>query len=153
MNKRRLLKLADLLEADARNKNGIRFDLGFLGMSSDFSSGKFEPALDCGTSGCAMGLAAISGAFKYEGLSYEMMYPFWIRLIWKDRECAFDYAAMELFGITELQAHFLFTAHFYSNDGSVPKGKQGERRVAKRIRDLVAGRIEARIPFDDIPAK
>lgn len=36
MNKRRLLKLADLLEADARNRKGIKFDLGSVGGASDW---------------------------------------------------------------------------------------------------------------------
>src|SRR5580704_5650057 len=65
MNKRRLLKLADLLEADAKNKKGIQFDYHHWG-----SVGNREEPLSCGTSACALGLAAISGAFTRAGLGY-----------------------------------------------------------------------------------
>ena len=56
MNKKRLLKLADLLEADAKNKKGIKFDYWATANLADPK----EP-ISCGTSACAMGLAALSG--------------------------------------------------------------------------------------------
>jgi hypothetical protein len=61
MNKRRLLKLADLLVANAHNSKGMRFDLDHWGV---FRGHKRPRKLDCQTTGCALGLAAMSGAFK-----------------------------------------------------------------------------------------
>jgi hypothetical protein len=62
VNKKRLLKLADLLEADAKNRKGIKFDLGTVAMSSaedgNFIKGELEPSVSCNTVACAMGLAA-----------------------------------------------------------------------------------------------
>ena len=66
MNKRRLLKLADLLEADAKNKRGLQFNLSEWGTSLDYGS---PASISCGTTACAMGLAVLSGAFKRAGLS------------------------------------------------------------------------------------
>ena len=68
MQKRRLLKLAAMLQADAKNKKGIQFDIGTVGRPSTdiftpFDASKPIP-LDCGTTACAMGLAVISGEFK-----------------------------------------------------------------------------------------
>ena len=65
MNKRRLLKLADLLEADAENKTGVQFDLKGWGHSHDDDT---PVAVSCGTTACAMGLAVLSGAFADAGL-------------------------------------------------------------------------------------
>lgn len=54
--KKRLLKLADLLMKDARNKKGVMFDLSLLAKKEN--GGDPEPT--CGTKACAMGLAAIT---------------------------------------------------------------------------------------------
>lgn len=67
MNKRRLLKLADLLVKDARTKKGIRFSMDVVIARKNPEAGAVK--MDCGTTGCAMGLAAVSGAFKRAGLS------------------------------------------------------------------------------------
>jgi len=74
MNKRRLLKLADLLEADAKNKKGVKFDLGTWGNLNEGTPE--EEVISCGTTACAAGLAAMSGAFKKEGLGYRLV-PYW----------------------------------------------------------------------------
>jgi len=68
MNKKRLLKLAELLEADAKNKKGVVFNLS--GVISKTSGAPFRlnrgetPPMDCGTMACAIGLWGISGKFK-----------------------------------------------------------------------------------------
>lgn len=78
--KRRALKLADLLEKDAKNKKGIRFDLSTVFTATALEEGKdipsdYVPEVSCGTTACAMGLAAISGEFKRAGLSFQSGSP------------------------------------------------------------------------------
>lgn len=134
MNKRRLLKLADLLEADAKNKKGIKFDIGAWGYSD---SGEFT--VSCGTTACAMGLAVVSGAFKRAGLRARYigsaddggvtMIPIF------GSHHGFD-AAVQLFGISPGDAEYLFSGdHYAISEGT---GARGERTVAKRIRAFVA---------------
>lgn len=146
MNKKRLLKLADLLEADAKNKKGIKFDLGVVGCTSEWLEGEeeFVPALDCGTTACAMGLAAISGAFKRSaGLSYKIDFLSEVETTINGRRVDYDVAAMKVFDISQEAAHLLFSPSYYcgSTWNDVPTGADGERRVAKRIRDFVAGKV------------
>ncbi len=76
-----LLRFADLLEADANNPEGVKFDLGAWAQDSRLDLNKMSPdeveqllypttietvPVNCGTAACALGLAAISGAFKDE---------------------------------------------------------------------------------------
>lgn len=133
MNKRRLLKLADLLEADAKNKKGIKFNLFVWG------EGEGRPGIHCGTMACAMGLAALSGAFRRAGLRTRIV---------QFGDGAWDMgvklgglggteAASALFDIDREAADWLFTPTGYQD---VPQGASGERLVAKRIRDFVAGK-------------
>lgn len=139
MNKRRLLKLADLLEADAKNKRGVRFDLSVVGWVD--APDKASVKLNCGTSACAMGLAAMSGEFKREGLSYRIAKGCFsnIKTTMNGTTLHYDTAAMRLFDISRHQAGFLFTPGFYPDDKR--QGAKGERFVAKRIRDFVAGKV------------
>jgi hypothetical protein len=134
MDKRRLLKLADLLEANAKNKKGVKFDLETVARSR--SLGKTMP-LDCGTTACAMGLAAISGAFKRQGLSYYIVQPYGVNLTVHGDSMHYADVAMRMFDLTLHEAHYLFSP------GHAPfktyKGARAERLVAKRIRALVAG--------------
>lgn len=139
MNKRRLLKLAGMLEADAVNKKGMRFDLSTVGQPSDWHADEFVPKLDCGTTACAMGLAAISGAFKRAGLSYKVVGRD-INTTMNGRGLGYDRAAMKLFDISMVEADFLFTPNNYYYCGRIT-GADGERKVAKRIRDFVAGKV------------
>jgi hypothetical protein len=134
MNKRRLLKLADLLEADAKNKKGIKFDY--------WTTAKVEEAKDpisCGTSACAMGLAAISGAFKREGLGYRLPPANLSEIIftWKGRKTDYDKAAILLFDISDDEANLLFLP----GRTTETRGAVAERQVAKLIRDFVAGKV------------
>lgn len=134
MNKKRLLKLADLLEADAKNRKGIKFDLGTWGYVDDDSKG----LVSCGTTACAMGLAAISGAFKRQGLSHKLEGNY-IVVMHDGKEGGFS-AACNLFGIEYYEARSLFDSEHYPMDVETV-GAAGERYVAKRIRDFVAGKF------------
>jgi hypothetical protein len=139
LQKRRLLKLVALLQANARNKKGIRFDIESLGHKvnwEDFNLKEVVP-LDCGTSACAMGLASISGAFKKQGLGYKVEGC----RIWNTfngKFVAFDLAAMRLFGITREQSHYLFAPRTYPFEKK--KGAAGEREVVRRIKRIVEGK-------------
>lgn len=145
MNKRRLLKLADLLERDARRKRGIQFNLNTWaapsGAKLNFAGS--EPSLDCNTNACAMGLACLSGAFKRAGLSFFVrkspgLKSFLIPTM-PDPEwgtCGGFGAAAVLFKIGIDEAEFLFDPVEYPR--KFWKGAIGERVVAKRIRKFVS---------------
>lgn len=142
MNKKRLLKLSDLLIADAKNKKGVQFDLGLWGQVSALPQGE-KPRIikvDCGTQACAIGLACITNAFKRSGFTYDVtskdngsgnnIRP----LFGKYRN--FD-AVEKFFEINRSEAEFLFLDNKYN----VSRGAESERKVAKRIRDFVAGKV------------
>lgn len=133
MNKRRLLKLADLLEADAKNKKGVQFDLMMWGQVEDP-----RKPLSCGTTACAMGLAAVSGAFKKQGLSYEVQLNGCLYISCNEIGGGFN-SASELFSISSSEAHWLFDYPSYG-ENAIGTGAQGERMVATRIRNFVAGK-------------
>jgi len=133
VNKRRLLKLADLLEADAKNKKGIKFDMthwAYIGNSA-------KP-ISCDTSACAMGLAALSGEYKRAGLGWKLDKYGYFKITMNGRGWALT-AAMRLFGISRKQAEYLFCE-------SSEEGAEGERHVAKFIRRFVKqnGQMAAR---------
>lgn len=141
MKKQRLLKLAALLEADAKNRKGLKFDLGTWGESQ-----KDTPvAVACHTTACAMGLAALSGAFARQGLTYKVSKVsegdkfLALRQYINIRHGDFvdDEAAASLFGIEMHEAVWLFLPEYYKG---TTKGREGELKVAKRIRDFVAGK-------------
>lgn len=150
MKKVRMLKLAGLLEADAADPKGVKFDMETWGL------GKSEKlALSCGTQVCAMGLAALSGVFKSAGLRWSIdrtevddcgdpactgCGP--NRLYTMEIECnGADglEAAEELFGIDEIVAGFLFYPESYKK--TQRKGKAAKLAVAKRIRGVVDGSV------------
>lgn len=133
MNSEGLLKLADLLEADAKNKRGVKFDLYTWG---HFRTSKVpKNPVTCGTTACAMGLAAISGKFSSDGLRYKKSDERHIYISFRNQIGGID-SAVALFGISNEQAQFLFLPRSY--EGGSRRGAAGERRVAKRIRELVA---------------
>lgn len=149
MNKRRLLKLADLLEADAKNKKGVKFDLGTWASPAgdewnrQWDTQDNEIKVDCGTTACAVGLACVSGAFARSGLTYGYKRS-WMggyHLIPKFKGSREFNAVTKFFAIKKPQAMFLFTADKYPD--SKIKGAAAERYVAKRIRDFVAGKVFA----------
>jgi hypothetical protein len=142
MNKRRLLKLADLLEADAKNKKGVCFDLNVVA-AKIVSKGEYRnhavkdvPTVDCRTAACAVGLACISGAFKRQGLTYRINRDWGLDPKF-GRRVGFDKVPTAFFEITEDQSDFLFMPESYEG---ATTGATGERKVATRIRDFVAGR-------------
>lgn len=144
----RLVRLAALLERDADNETGVKFDLSTWGAPSDdgqqlYRDGKpKEVKVDCGTTACAFGLAAISGEFKAEGLTYEFVpvtsvggYALVPTIMDGGRPRSGFSAAQALFGIEYAAAEYLFDTVAYDE---VPQGAEGERLVASRIRDFVA---------------
>ena len=131
MNKRRLLKLADLLEDDAKYAKGIKFDYLEWGTVTDIQ----KPA-SCGTTACAMGLAAVSGAFKRQGLSFQRISCCnEINITLNGKGGAIN-DAVELFDLTKREAIFLFAS---STGLPATTGAKAEIAVAKRIRDFTSG--------------
>lgn len=145
MNTERLLKLADLLEADANNEKGVSFDLGAWIQkrnpsgeftTSGFVYGEVVP-VNCNTAACAWGLAAISGAFADDGVSYTI--DGYDRLIPTFLDKRYFVAAAYFFEISESESGFLFDPDFYPE--SKLRGRDGELFVAARIRELAAGKV------------
>jgi hypothetical protein len=159
-----LQRLADLLRKDAANPEGVQFDLGTWAAPSDQAPDRMVASrtaatnelgwsehvgkvpVSCSTRACALGLAAISGAFKKEGLTYVIdgttLFPKLVRsgevgLV--GFECFT--AAQVLFAITDIAAIYLFDSTSYP---TCPKGEAGEIQVAERIEAFIEGRIEER---------
>jgi len=131
--KNRLLKLAALLEADAKNKKGVKFDLGTWGSTEDI--GLIPVSVSCGTTACAVGLAVVSGVFKRSGLYNGAYFPGKI-VPGFDNKIGFG-AVEAFFELTQKEAAFLFEDDSYPD--YLCRGAKGERFVAKRIRQFVAG--------------
>lgn len=135
MHKDRLIKLAELLEADADNEEGLSFNLNtWVSSGGEWFDEDWKPGLNCGTAGCALGLAALSGAFHEHGLRViprdNIVY-----LVGQPHLQGFD-AGARLFGITSSMSHDLFSPTRYFHT----KGAEAERIVAQRIRFLVEDR-------------
>lgn len=148
-----LLRLADLLEADAANPNGVKFNLDHWAVDAGMPEAEIVDRgnflfpldtkvvpLDCRTAACAMGLAALSGAFKDDGLDWRITGGGYVMPTFRNIDEGFQ-AAEALFQISYRQAECLFASEFYP-DGS-RKGHKGELAVAKRIRDFVDGKYTA----------
>ena len=154
-----LLKLADMLEADAVKKDGIKFNMNcvveFPELENDeeelarlYPVGQPTIAMSCGTSACAMGLAMLSGEFPE--LSYWVSHDFradgslervQVYPTINGTRMHYDAAAVDLFEIDHHQSHFLFSPAYYG-DEQPTTGAEGERFVAQRIRDFVASNGE-----------
>lgn len=154
MNVERLIRLAELLEADAVNPNGIKFALDTWGHDAKIEDDGFpydgsrmheyakdvqSIPVDCNTAACAMGLAAISGAFAAEGLTWRILSQFengtgTLIPTLRDGTDGFS-AAMRLFEIPDDAATQLFDPSYYD----VIKGAEAELAVAGRIRAFVNG--------------
>jgi hypothetical protein len=148
--KNRLLKLANLLIADARKKKGVKFDLdtwaapstgaiGSLSGRRGYATRKKLVPVSCETHACAIGLACISGKFKRSGLSYRYVRNtthdgqvfFFLEPKFKNRS---NFEAVQNFlGINQYEAYRLFLGRSYA----FSRGASAERAVAKRIRDFV----------------
>lgn len=135
MQKRRLLKLADMLDEDAADAEGIKFDFSEWGWVHN----RKKP-MSCGTTGCAMAVAALSGEFKRAGLRYFVSPSGRLRITFRDHPRTDHpiYVAMKVFGLTPPEAQFLFAS--MRGMGAFQDGARAERAVAKRIRRFVAGK-------------
>lgn len=139
MNIERMNKLADLLEADAANPEGVRFDLGTWGRDvnyldeykSGFVEGQVIP-INCNTAACAFGLAAISGAFKDDGLTYQIDDDY---LIPEFEGKIGIFAATKFFDLRFTAASYLFDTSSYNTI----RGAPAELEVVRRIRSMVGG--------------
>lgn len=149
MKKARLMRLVKLLRKDASNKKGVKFDLETWGWCSDRQQPLWDSTtanllpVSCGTTACAMGLAALSGEFEKEGL-FATYIEEWNgvslvpELVSKDpgldNSQGFS-AAARLFGIRYDVADWLFSPSYYQSRQR--KGAKGERAVADRIAKFV----------------
>lgn len=138
MNVKRLKKLARLLFADAAKPKGVKFDLTAWakkgGRIKAFKNEKRVP-VSCGTNACAVGLACISGAFKKEGLSFEIRNKILIPTF----AASNNWEAVEIFfEITRDEARFLFESTAYRKS----KGAEAEIMVANRILDFADEKVQ-----------
>lgn len=154
MNKPRLLKLVKLLRENAKNRKGAKFNLTSWGIRAEnFVDARDKPVpVDCGTSACAFGLAAISGAFKRAGLSYEPRvthgvagfvealqiiptYKGFTEFSAARKFFDLPYLAQTVDGREEPPTSALFDPYYYP--AKYRKGARGERYVANRIAKYV----------------
>lgn len=158
MHVERLRKLEQLLRDDAKNEKGVKFNLAVWASPSQTTPGlggyarekwvdKVEPSVSCGTTACALGLAAISGVFKDEGLDYRVYeagsevdengVKRQLFILEPDHggHSGFE-AGQSFFDLTYSQSHFLFDPAAYDD---IPKGAAGEIIVADRIAGLING--------------
>ncbi len=152
-----LRRLSALLRKDAADPKGVQFDLGFWAAPSvsELPSRCFatdditKVKLDCGTTACAMGLAALSGEFSEEGLTCMfqastadgMGYALFPQML-STGAANFD-AAAQLFELTFQAAQYLFDPEEYGHRSGyrnpdfpgeyVPRGAVGELFGADRI--------------------
>lgn len=149
MNKDRLTRMVDLLKRDAADPTGVKFDLGMWAAPAQrgatrWPSGDGAPpiAASCDTKACAFGLAAISGEFAKDGLTY-MFGPVHadgtatLLPLFDGVDC-FD-AAAAFFDITYSDATYLFDPECYEE---TPQKAEGELFVAQRISDFIAGDVD-----------
>lgn len=170
MNVERLTRMRDLLRADAANPTGVKFDLGTWAEPATWGDSRgnwsmppdtypvngdhySEPEtvkvkVDCGTKACAFGLAAISGEFAKEGLTYRFLksgvFPLSGSMI-PSIKGAFGHwqsgmsAAAVLFDVTVEDACYFFDPQCYDD---TPQEAEGELQVAQRIDDFLNGIID-----------
>lgn len=158
-------KAIALLIADANNPKGIKFDLGRWATPSteaderpvlyDETGATPKLGVDCGTTGCAMGLFAVSGLWpdlKLRDRLYERPEAcragLHVRLepvldIDPDKESGYVSsgfsAAARLFGISYEDATYLFDPECY--EGLVVEA-EGELLVAERMQAFLDGKVD-----------
>jgi len=100
--------------------------------------------MDCGTSACAFGLAALSGEFADDGLTCEKLAMLQGRYIISPvyNNLSGMTAAARFFDITLNEAEYLFDPSAYPDERL--EGKEAEAYVAKRIHDFMDGKIDNR---------
>ncbi len=147
-----LLRGAEVLEADANNPEGIKFDLGTWVadarinlvngyLTEDREKYKYKDneviPVNCRTQACAFGLFALSGAFQEEGLGYKIISGALQPMLKKDGQEFLAWDAVNLlFDIDDGQSQRLFSAANYEQDHR--QGATAELAVAARIRRLIA---------------
>lgn len=135
----RLEFLAGALERNAANPQGMRFSLSTWLMKWVEGQPESVPSMDCGTVGCAIGLAMLLPEFQAEGLEMAPMCFGYDR--WVPNYCGYTRfsAVTAFFSIRHMEAEYLFHVAGY------PRGKQrgvdGELAVAARIREFLAKRM------------
>lgn len=149
----RFFRLEHLLRNNAANETGMKFDLNAWGHLPDDFGEKVvrrfgdprmiteKPNLDCGTVGCAIGLAVLSGEFDKDGLSYRAERNKWYQEGQYIPVPRFEgwngWSAVELFfGISHDEAFELFQPTNYA----CTTGAKAELAVAERIREFVERR-------------
>lgn len=132
----KLTTLKDLLIADAGDPNGMQFDIQYVATwagDDDGPTAFFDttiPSRSCGTKGCAIGLASMSGAFPELA-----MHEFAGSYVWYNGEqIPYLDAAIQLFGISFRTACWLFSPGSY---GGTVSGGRGELLVAARIDEVI----------------
>jgi hypothetical protein len=151
MHVERLIRLAELLEADAANPTGLKFDLEHWGAPAEYSGVNFEgrealleqgialkevskQIVNCNTAACAVGLAVLNEAFKEEGLTGSINYNGELIPSFNGNE---GWGAVRYFFDIEVPcSEQLFSADAYP--AHKRKGAEAELAVAKRIRELVS---------------
>jgi hypothetical protein len=145
MNKDRLLRLATLLKSDAKNPQGVMFNLNYWAQDiSDSSKSRAgfpletqQVSINCSTQACAFGLAAISGIFADEGLTYELRpnHAYNAKLLVPGFRGEFGFhAAAKFFEIDMETARLIFDGSYYEDTFGIA----AELAVAKRIHKIVA---------------
>lgn len=129
----RLALLSDELLKNADDPKGMKFYLGYWLKGPDNVFSSTGIARDCGTTGCAVGLAMVTPAFNEEGL--ESMYG----------EPYFDFtngwqAVKKYFGLDRAEAEYLFSDEQYSKLGLPISGAEAEKAVAARIKKFLTDR-------------
>ena len=137
----RLLRLARLLRADAKRKTGVKFDMSTFCITE----GDEDPGVNCGTRACALGLAALSGEFKAEGLRFKVVRDIWGR---PKKTIDFTYRGDDMFGnemavaakvfdIPEMVALWLFGGEASKHE----EGAKAELEMAEIIEKCAKGDI------------
>ena len=151
--RKRLLRLADMLMKNSRNKKGARFDYGDWGTVDNAGQ---KPKMNCGTTGCALGLAAISGRFRGLGFYIEPdSYHIQIGLDqpgFDPRRGSTDHIEVgaKYFEITLNQSSHIFGGNVPCDDNNT-EGAKAERTVAKAIRQFVKGKYKPLMSFEPDP--
>lgn len=133
----RRLHLVAALRANAANTTGMKFDLsGWL--ASDWNH---SPAQNCGTTGCAVGLAMLQPAFNEEGFRYNGNDPKYRNHrdeLWTGWRAVNNY-----FGLTLDQSLDLFSELRAERREDPTYGAEAELKVAERLEAL-----DATLPAD-----
>ncbi len=130
MNREKLLLLADLLDADADDPAGMVFDLCVVTQPTRERQPAMPAQRNCGTAGCAIGLACLSPEFpELSAYSRGMVYMDGDTETW-------GVAAQKVFDISHAMAEYLFGPDAYKKT----RGAEAEKMVAARIREVVLTR-------------